>query len=225
MSGDYNFDLPMPLVLLLAVAQIAAAAAQNVLRTFDEDKIGGPPPGFVTAVGRDAVANRWIVTREGQGRVLLHQGEGSPPEGFAVAVVSGAQYHEVELSVRLKMVSGSRSAGLVWKYQDAQNHYVVQLDLGRQEVAVYRVSSGNRIRLEREDDLELDPDAWHSLKVQQREGQLRVYLGGIRVFTERDRQPRSRASVGLWAAGDSTVMFDDLRIQEETQQAQPSGKP
>ena len=82
---------------------------------------------------------------------------------------------------------------------------------------MYRVVNGNRIRLEREDDLELDPDAWHSLRVFQESGEIRVYLGGIRVFSERDRLPRARASVGIWAGGDSTVMFDDFRIEDETE--------
>jgi hypothetical protein len=93
---------------------------------------------------------------------------------------------------------------------------MVQLDLVRQELAIYRVSSGNRIRLEREDDLELDPEAWHSLRILQEDGQIRVYLGGIRVFSERDRQPRGAASVGLWTSGDTTVMFDDFRVEDET---------
>jgi hypothetical protein len=163
------------------------------------------------------VADRWNVRREGAGRVFAHQGHASPPDGFTVAILSGAQYHDVELSVRLKATTGSRTAGLVWKYQDADNHYAVQLDLGRQEVAIYRVSGGNRIRLEREDDLELDPDAWHSLKVLQEEGEIRVYLGGIRVFSERDRQPRATAGVGLWSAGDTSVMFDDFRVEDETE--------
>jgi hypothetical protein len=151
------------------------------------------------------------------GRVLVHDGKASPPDGFALAIFSAAQYQDVEVSVRLKTTGGSRSAGLVWKYQDPLNHYAVQLDLARQELAIYRVSSGNRIRLEREDDLELDPDAWHSLRVLQEEGQIRVYLGGIRVFSERDRLARGPASVGLWTSGDTTVMFDDFRVEDEAE--------
>ncbi len=121
------------------------------------------------------------------------------------------------MSVRFKATGGGRTAGLVWKYQDPMNHYSAQLDLAKQELAMYRVVNGNRIRLEREDDLELDPDAWHSLKIFQEHGEIRVYLGGIRVFSERDRLPRARASVGLWTGGDSTVMFDDFRIEDETE--------
>ena len=206
-------------MLLLAVSlflQVTAAAAQSVvLRTFENDKVGAPPAGFLVAAGRDAAADLWTVRREENGHVLVHQGKPSPPGGFAVAIVSGAQYENVEITVRMRASGGGRSAGLVWKYQDPLNHYAVQLDLARQELALYRVSSGNRIRLERVDDLELDPEAWHSLKVLQEDGEIRVYLGGIRVFSERDRQSRGPAGVGLWSSGDTTVMFDDLRVEDE----------
>jgi hypothetical protein len=213
----------MRFLVLSLFVQAAAGAPQSILvRTFDDDKIGAPPPGFVMAVGRDAAADKWTVRREGKGRVVEHQGQPSPVDGFAVAILSGAQYQDVELSVRLKATGGGRAAGLVWKYQDALNHYAVQLDLAKQELAMYRVNSGNRIRLEREDDLELDPDAWHALKLVQEDGQIRVYLGGIRVFNERDRVGRVSASVGLWTAGDTTVMFDDFRVEDE---GEPTTKP
>ena len=207
----------MLLLALLLFLQAPVAVQNVVLRTFEEDKIGAPPAGFAVAAGRDAAADRWTVRREGTARVLLHEGRPSPPDSFAVAIFSASQYQDVQVSVRFKAIGGSRTAGLVWKYQDPMNHYSAQLDLVRQELTMYRVVNGNRIRLEREDDLELDPDAWHSLKIFQENGQIRVYLGGIRVFGERDRLPRAPASVGVWAGGDSTVMFDDFRIEDETE--------
>ena len=210
-------------MLLLALSMFlqAAVAEQNVvLRTFEDDKIGAPPAGFTMAAGRDAASDRWTVKREGTARILAHEGTQSPADSFAVAVFSTLQYQDVQVSVRLKAIGGGRTAGLVWKYQDPLNHYSAQLDLAKQELAIYRVVNGNRIRLEREDGLELDPDAWHSLKIFQERGEIRVYLGGIRVFSERDRLPRSRASVGIWTGGDSTVMFDDFRIEDETSDAQ-----
>ena len=196
--------------------QAAPPAANVVLRTFDDDKVGAPPPGFTLAAGRDASADRWAVRRDGNVRALVHEGKASPPDSFTVAIYSGGQYGDVEVSVRFKATGGGRTAGLVWKYQDPMNYYVAQLDLVRQEVAVYRVASGNRIRIEREDDLELDPDAWHSLRIRQEDGQIRFYLAGIRIMTERDRFPRATANVGIWVTGDSTVMFDDFRIEEKS---------
>jgi len=218
--------------LALSLFLQAAGAAQSVvLRTFDDDKIGAPPAGFVLAAGRDAAADRWTVKREStdkaraESRVLAHEGNPSPTDSFAVAVLSGVSYQDVSVSVRLKAISGGKTAGVVWKYQDPMNHYFAQLDLTKQEVAIYRVASGNRIRLEREDDLELDPDAWHSLKVFQEDGELRVYLGGIRVFSERDRVVRGPAGVGVWVGGDSTVLFDDFRVEDETEVQKPAAKP
>ena len=209
-------------LVLSLFLQATAAPADVVLRNFDDDKIGAPPAGFVMAAGRDAAADRWTVKRDGSARMLAYDGKPSPPDSFAVAIFSPVQYSDVQVSVRLKTVGGARTAGLVWKYQDPLNHYSAQLDLVRQEIAMYRVANGNRIRIEREDDLELDPEAWHSLKIFQEDGQIRVYLGGIRVFTERDRSPRATAKVGMWVSGDSVVLFDDFRIEDETED-RPSG--
>ena len=219
----------MFLLALTLFFQVAAAAQAVVIRTFEDDKIGAPPPGFVTAAGREASVEGWSVRREGNGRVLVHEGKAAPADSFAVTVLSGAQYTDVSVSVRFKATGGGRAAGLVWKYQDPMNHYAVHLDLVRQELAMYRVVSGNRIRVEREDDLELDADAWHSMRILQENGQIRVYLGGIRVLTERDRQPNAPAGVGIWVSGDSTVMFDDFRVEDETgdrpRQNTPAPKP
>ena len=215
-------------MFLLAMAfffQAVGAAQGVVLRTFEDDKIGAPPAGFQLAEGREAPKAQWTVRREGKAHVLVHEGKQAPPDSFAIAILSGAPYSDVSVSVKLKATGGGRSAGLVWKYQDPMNHYSVHLDLVRQELAMYRVVSGNRIRLEREDDLELDVDAWHSLRLLQENGQIRVYLGGIRVLSERDRLPQAPASVGIWVAGDSTVMFDDFRVEDETSDAPPRNKP
>ena len=206
------------LLLVLSLFLQAAAVVQNVVvRTFDDDKIGAPPAGFATAAGRDAAPDQWTVKREGAARVLVHEGKPGPADSFAVAIFTAAKYLDVQVSVRFKTGGGGRMAGVVWKYQDPMNHYAAQLDLAKQELSMYRVVNGNRIRIEREDDLELDPDAWHSLKIFQERGEIRVYLGGIRVLSERDRLPRAYASVGMWAGGDSTVMFDDFRIEDETE--------
>lgn len=205
---------PVAILIVLATLAPVAVAGQAVLRrTFDHDAIGAVPAGFVLAAGRDAVPGRWAVARDGGRRVLVHQGQAGPPDGFAVAVLSSARYDDVVVTVRLKASAGRRVAGLVWKYRDPRNHYALQLDLAEQELTLYRVTDGNRIRLEREDDLELDPDAWHSLRVRQAEGQVRVYLGGIRVFGEDARQMPGAAGVGLWVAGDTTAAFADLTVE------------
>jgi hypothetical protein len=66
-----------------------------------------------------------------------------------------------------------------------------------------------------EDDLELDADAWHTVKIKQDGSEIDVSLGGIHVLRDRDRRdnrPRE-GLVGVVATGHSEVWFDDLRIE------------
>jgi hypothetical protein len=198
------YGFPGAAVLLLAAQAL-------VVQTFDDDAAGKPPPGFSLAAGRQASADRWVVRREAAASVLAHLGEPGPPDAFAVAIHQGEPIAEADMSVRLKATAGSRTGGLVWRYQDPLNHYAAILNLEQQELAIYRVVRGNRIRLEREDDLELDRDAWHTLRVVQDSDSIRVYLGGIRVLGDRDRTFSAPGAFGVWAAGDSDIAFDDLR--------------
>ena len=79
--------------------------------------------------------------------------------------------------------------GIAWRVQDANNYYLARLDVdgGEQDIALYRIVNGNRVRVDGEDDLELDRAAWHTIKVVQEDDTIRVYLGGIRVLRARDR--------------------------------------
>ncbi len=119
---------------------------------------------------------------------------------------------DLSLSARLRLSGGQRSGGIVWGVQDADNYYLARLDLDRQDIALYRVTAGNRTRIEGEDDLELDPTAWHTLRIVQR-GREHPRLsrrhprapGAHRTFNKGGR-------VGLWCAGDALAHFDDLRV-------------
>jgi hypothetical protein len=146
-------------------------------------------------------------------QVLVHAGDPAAGRGFAAAVLEAPALRDVGLSVKLRFGSGQRAGGLVWRYSDPGNYYFVELNLDDHAIRLYRMVNGNRVRLEDEDDLELDPAAWHSLKVIQRERSIRVYLSGIRVFEERDRTLQAPGTVGVWCRGNSVAQFDDLRVE------------
>jgi hypothetical protein len=201
----------LPLIALL----LLFGTAEQATRSFEDDNAGKPPAGFLLAVGRDGPPGRWVVEREADNQVLTFTGDATSSTGFGIAVAQEA-YEDVEASVRLRLRQGSRRAGLLVRYVDPLNHYAVQLNLAAQELAVYRVIAGNRIRVDRHDELELDPEAWHTLRVVCDGDSLRVSLGGIPVFRERDRAFRGSGAVGLWAAADAVVSFDDLRIERRT---------
>jgi hypothetical protein len=188
-------------------------AQEATTLTFDQEKPGTPPARFMFAAMRQPGAGSWIVRRQGTRGHLAHDADPAAT-GYALAVFSGSSLRDLALSVRLRLSGGRRTGGLIWHYQDEQNYYASVLDLQRGELTMYRVASGNRVQLEFEDDLELDLEAWHTMKVVHTGNSTRVSLGGIRVFEDEHRgQDRARGGrVGLVAAGDAEVWYDDLRI-------------
>jgi hypothetical protein len=195
------------------VVGMGASDQQAAIFGFDNDKTGAPPAGFVFAAMRQPAPGSWEVRRTGTSGYLVHETDAGA-HGYAFAVHDGPDWRDLSVSVRLRLTGGRRAGGLVWHYLDNQHYYAAVLDLAQGELSLYRVAGGNRIRMEFEDDLELDPEAWHTMKVNHTAKSTRVSLGGIRVFEDAHRgQDRPDAGkVGLIAAGDASVWFDDLRI-------------
>jgi len=202
------------LIGVLAAATVVVAQPQSTTRTFEAEKVNTPPDGLTLASTRQPTPGVWVVRRDASGQHLVHEADVPAQPGFSLAIAASPSYRDVNVSARLKLTGGDRSAGVVWRYQDAQNYYVATLDLARHELALFRVVQGNRVRLDREDDLELDAAAWHTLKVRHDGSEIRVYLGGIRVFEQDDRTFRS-GGTGLWASSGTTVAFDDVRVEPE----------
>jgi len=202
-------------VAAIAVFALTAGSAQEALRSFDQDAIGAVPPGFSFAVARlPAAAGRWHVRADNGNRFLAHTPDAAAGQGFAIALLDGAATGDVRLSARVRLEDGVRTGGLVWRYNGPDNFYAVALDLDAQEIALYRISRGNRIRLEFEDDLELDRSAWHTVRVEHAEGRIRVTLGGIGVMRARARDTdAAEGRAGVWSAGNAATAFDDVSVR------------
>jgi hypothetical protein len=198
-------------VLYAVTASALVAAQQPAPRTFEQDAAGAPPPGFTFAATRQPAPGTWLIRAAPDGHHLVHEADDPAQAGVSLAIAGAESLRAVTVAARVKL-TGRGAAGLVWRYVDAQNYYAVGLDLARHELAMYRVVQGNRIRVDREDDIELDGSAWHSLKVVHEDASARVYLSGIRVFEVRDRTFDAGAA-GLWAASGTRAGFDDFRIQ------------
>jgi hypothetical protein len=201
------------LAVLCAVTQAVAGQPARG-HAFDGGRGDALPAGFEFAAMRQETSGRWLVRREGGNGALVHAADAAA-RGFALALAPDAPLLDVEASVRMRLAAGTRRGGLVWRYTDPTRYYAALLDLGDGRLSLFRVVEGNRTFLESEDGLELDPAAWHTLKIVHADARIVVSLGGIRVFEERDR--RYTAAVpgrtGVIAAGDAEAWFDDLRLE------------
>ncbi|ODS52317.1 MAG: hypothetical protein ABS36_17105 [Acidobacteria bacterium SCN 69-37] len=195
----------------------ALAASQHAWTiTFEDDRADQPPTGFTLAAMRQSDAGRWLVQRADNHSYLVHRADPSA-HGFALAISNRSASDDVALSARVRFAGASRVGGVVWRYRDAQNYYCLLLDLDRGVLSVYRITAGNRIQLDTRDELELDPEAWHALKIVHVGSDIRVMLGGVRVFDEQDRRSDRRGPddgrVGVVASGTSEIWFDDISVE------------
>ena len=217
----------LPVVLLLSFSMTCwagAAGAQTV--GFDDQKSGEPPKGMtcgLTGKGRPGV---W--------KVLADAGAPSAPNAlaqtdadntsyrFPVCVLDGPTATDLELSVRFKPVSGEvdQAAGLVWRYRDADNYYIVRANALEDNVVLYKVEAGKRTDLDPKGSgpiaygkkVEVPKATWSTLRVTVKGHLFEVYLNGEKVFEVEDRTFESGGKVGVWTKADSVTHFDDLAL-------------
>ena len=214
--GMLRLLVPVGFALAAWVSGAGLPVQEGWTHTFDQERLDHAPAGFSFASMRQVDAGRWMVQKHAGQAVLVHQAEPSA-SGYALAIADGPTAPDVSVSARLRFAGLVKMGGLVWRYQDDRNFYALVLDLTTRDLAMYRVAGGNRIRLDVEDDLELDPQGWHTLKVTHERADIRVSLGGVRVFDEQDRRADRDKTVagrvGVLAAGHAEVWFDDLHFE------------
>jgi hypothetical protein len=200
-------------IVLWLPLSLALAGQTITEHNFNEEAVGASPAGFTFGSMRQAEPGRWTIQKRDLESVLFHERDAST--GYSLAIAEGLTPPDIVVTVRLRLTEGARTGGLVWRYLDDRHYYSLVLDLAQGEVALYRIHQGHRNTLESEDGLELDPEAWHLLKVVHTGTTIRASLGGVRVFEDEDgrnRWPDQPSRVGLLATGNSAVEFDDLRI-------------
>lgn len=207
------------LLLILTLLGLAADARhRGGVWDFQKDAPGKPPTGFFFQVtertGREP-AGKWRVVEEGENKLLAQLDRSRDDLRFALAIVEGTSLEHLRLSCRVKAVDGTddQSGGLVWRYRNSENYLVARLDVREDNVRLYRVVNGNRVKFGGEGDLGLKAGRWYALRVEHRGETVKVYLDGEMLFDERDRHFRGPGKFGLWTEADSVTHFDDLRAE------------
>ncbi len=140
----------MRTIVLTWVLTLAVANAASRTVDFNQDATDQPPKGFefghTAGVGRPG---KWIVQAQGSNKFLVQTDADSTRSRFPVAVLSDVSAADIDLSVRFKPVSGrvDQAAGLVWRYQDENNYYIVRANALEDNVVLYKVQNGKRTDL------------------------------------------------------------------------------
>jgi hypothetical protein len=185
--------------------------------TFDAG--GGLPSGWRTGVTGEGEA-RWSVVRDSSAptapNVLLQSGEAT----FSWAIDSRAQLADGFVEAMIKPDAGKedQAGGLVFRFLDANNYYVVRLNALEGNVVLYKTIDGKRTPLQVRGrmlgygvDTEVPGGKWSRLRVQFRGNVFAVFYNGERLFEVEDRSIAAAGAVGLWTKADSITRFDNFK--------------
>jgi len=208
--------------------------ADALMIDFDSDNAGAAPSGFTAAVNKGR-PGAWRVERvagaPSGAHAVVQTDADRTNSRFPVLIYDDLQATDVDLSVRFQPVSGrvDQAAGLVWRYRDPNNYYVVRANALEDNVVLYKMENGKRSDLPVRGtgsgygvDADVPDQGWGELRVTARGPLFEVYLGGRKLFEVEDRTFTGAGRVGVWTKADSVTRFDDLRIANLDAASQPS---
>jgi hypothetical protein len=213
------------ILLFMALAALAATVVvQGATRKvdFSDDAAGQPPKGFEFGYTAKAGApGKWIVEAEGANKYLAQVDADNTRARFPVAVVSDISAADIDLSVRFRPISGrvDQAAGLVWRYRDQDNYYIVRANALEDNVVLYKVEKGTRTDLPVKGEgrtygkkTEVPAKQWSTLRVVANGRLFEVYFNGTKLYDVEDSTFTQPGRVGVWTKADSVTQFDDLTI-------------
>jgi hypothetical protein len=220
---------PVDIVYMSSIGWLvsfALIAAPGSIINFDHDSSGKTPPGWTVAMTNRGVAPRWEILRDPsaptQPYVLAQTSNDSNKDRFPLAILDAVSLRDGDVSVRLKTVSGheDQAGGLVFRYRDDKNYYLVRASALEDNVELCKVENGQRIpilpRGVRPSEFGVKHDirsnAWNILKVSVRGNRFQVYVNHRRILQAEDSTYTSAGKVGLWTVADSVAYFDDFRV-------------
>lgn len=210
------------LLLAASVGQATLASGQTRKIDFERETAGQAPSGFSFGHTRKVGApGKWEV-REQQGAKFLSQLDADRTSArFPVAVVNDFSARDVDLSVRFRPVSGrvDQAAGLVWRYADEDNYYIVRANARENNVVLYKVEKGKRTDFPLKGEgrtygkkSKVPAGEWSTLRVVAKGHLFTVFLNGTKLYEVEDATLTNAGRVGVWTKADSITDFDDLTI-------------
>jgi hypothetical protein len=203
---------------------LLAASASNIIN-FDHAAIGKLPPGWTVPTSQGPEP-RWEVRKDPSAPsspyVLARVASTPGPDEFSLAILKSMSLRDGDISVRLKAVSGrdDEGGGLVFRYQNERNYYLVRANSHDGEIAVYKVEDGRCTPVRPRGATPptigvkhtLQPNTWNILKVSVRGSRFQVYVNHRRLLQAEDSSFTGAGKVGLVTVADSITYFDDFRV-------------
>src|SRR2546430_5021155 len=205
-------------LVLVALGVLASAATADMKITFDETNPGELPKGWEAGITGKGKAKWEVVTDDtapSRPKVLKQSGEAT----FCWAAKTDAKIRDGFVEVKFKPVNGKedQAGGIVWRFQDANNYYVVRGNALENNVVLYKTVNGKRSSLPVKGrmfgygvDAKVPSAKWSTLRVDFAGKLFVVSLNGAKLFELEDETFSGAGGIGVWTKADSVTVFDDF---------------
>jgi hypothetical protein len=207
------------------VAPSAPASAD--VRDFENDGAAAVPAGFRAGLTGGGAAVDWQVLEVSDapsgGKVVAQLSADTTNRRYPLLVLDDFEARDVDLEVKFRTISGEvdASAGLVFRYRDDDNYYVVRANSLEDNVVAYKTENGKRSSIgvkgrEAAYGVEIDVPhgEWNSLRLIARGTLFEVFLNGRKLFEVENETFQGAGKIGLWTKADAVTQFDDLRMAQ-----------
>lgn len=193
---------------------------------FEGSDVGSAPTGWTVAMTSDGGQPRWEIvvdqTSPAGERVLAQLSDDRTSGRFPLAINDDVETVNGSVSVRFKPISGrvDQAAGIVWRYRDPSNYYIVRANALENNVVLYKVENGRRTALPptgRGKDYGVEhpvpANRWSTLEVAFDGPRFAVSFDGSPLFEVEDSTLTNAGKMGLWTKADSVTYFDGIEIE------------
>ena len=204
----------------MVVGVVAVLADEGGLEkewTFDQDKLGSVPKGWLVAeTGGEGKLATWEVVESGSSQVVAITTNANYGGTFNLLIAEETSYKDLEIEVRVRAVAGEedQGGGPIWRVKDADNYYICRWNPLENNIRLYYVKDGRRKQLASA-EIKTDPTVWHEIEVKHEGNRIEVEFDGEDVFEIEDSTFTEAGKVGLWVKADGRSEFDDFEVSEE----------
>ncbi len=217
----------MKKIALLFLVSAAAASGGTQAINFDSAAAGSVPTGWTVAMTHTGGAPKWVIQKDetapSKPNVMAQVSDDKTGGRFPLAIFDQANFADGSVSVKFKAVSGSvdQAAGIVWRYRNPDNYYIVRANALEDNVVLYKVEGGKRISLAPKGTpgntygvkYPVPKNTWCTLKVTFQGKSFTVFFNGTQLFEVEDATFGDAGKAGLWTKADSVTYFDDFQVE------------
>jgi hypothetical protein len=217
------------LFFCLGLALAMVSAAEEIKFDFGDCAAGSTPTNFVSALAGAGQPGDWRIVMDAvppllapltdkaldiSKRPVLAQISRSPTdERFPLFIYDRETFMDFKFSTRFKMVAGvvEQMAGIVFRYQNTSNFYVLRASALGHNVRFYEVVNG--IRSEPlGPSLDLTNSTWHTLAVECQGNQITCWFDDRLLLPPLHNSSFNEGKVGFWTKSDAVSYFCDAAV-------------